>query len=93
MEKTKEQIEREEYSKDLFLLAKAQDYIKSIFGEDEALDFMINECKNYVADGKFSKYVYEYAEKGKPPLTEEEVAATLPKTWDGKPIWSYRDFK
>ena len=93
MEKTPEQIEREEYTKDLYTLAKAQEYVKSLFGEDAALDYMINECKNYAEDGKFSSHCYEYAEKGKPPLTEEEVANSLPKTWDGKPIWSYRDLK
>lgn len=88
---TTEEQEKAEYVSDLHTLAKAQAYVKKVFGEDEALDYMINECKNYAKDGKFSKHCYEYAEKGLPPLTEAEIAATLPKTWDGKPIWSYKD--
>ena len=84
-------VEKKEYVHDLHTLSRAQNYIKKVFGEDAAIDYMIGECKNYAKDGKFSKHCYEYAEKELPQLTEEEIAATLPKNWEGKPIWSYKD--
>lgn len=83
--------EKAEYVSDLHKLAAAKAYITRVFGEEDSMDFMIGEIKEYVTSGKFSKYVEEYALKEKPPLTEAEIAATLPKTWDGKPIWSYKD--
>ena len=89
-EKTPEE-EKAEYVNDLHLLSKAQSYIKRMFGEDEAIDFMITECKHYVQNGEFSKHTYDYANKELPQLTEEEVAKALPKNWQGKPIWSYKD--
>lgn len=84
-------INGEQYRKDLHTLARAKSYIARVFTEEDAIDFMIKEIKNYYNDGEFSKYVYEYAEKEKPMYTEEELAQILPKTEDGKPIFSYRD--
>lgn len=88
--KTQEE-EKQEYIDDLHTLARAKQYIARVFSEDEALDYMIGEIKTYVTEGKFSKHCYEYAEKEKPQLTEEELAKILPQTWDGKPIFSYKD--
>lgn len=88
--KTKEE-EKAEYITDLHTLSKAQSYIKRVFGEDEALDYMISECKKYAKDGKFSKHTYDYANKELPQLTEAEIEASLPKNWQGKPIWSHKD--
>lgn len=85
------QQEKAEYVADLHKLATAKKYIARVFTEEDALDFMIKEIQEYVTTGKFSKYVDEYAAKEAPPLTEAEIAETLPKTWDGKPIWSYKD--
>lgn len=90
--KTLEQ-EKQEYIDDLHTLHRAMMHIQRIFGEREARDFMMKEVKLYVADGKFSKHCYEYAEKVPPQLTEAELAEILPKTWDGKPIFSYKDLK
>lgn len=82
--------ERAGYVGDLQTLAKAQNYITKVFGEEEAIDYMITECKNYAKDGKFSKHCYEYAEKELPQLTEAEIAAILPKDEDGNPIWGHK---
>jgi hypothetical protein len=95
MELTPEELQtqKEEYIQDLKTLSAAQVYVTALFGEDSGIDYVISECQNYVKNGKFSDHCYEYAQKGKPPLTEAEIAETLPKTWDGKPIWGYKDFK
>lgn len=85
--------EKKEYIDDLHTLQRAKIHIEKTIGEEEAIDYMISEIKNYVTDGKFSKHCYEYAEKENPQLTEEQLAEILPKTWDGKPIFSYRDLK
>lgn len=90
-ELTDEQKEKQEYIKDLKTLAAAQAYIKKVFGEEEAIDYMISECKNYATSGRFSNHCYEYANKELPPLTEEEIEKALPKNWAGKPIWGYQD--
>ena len=86
-----EKDEKGEYVDDLHTLARAQAYIKRMFGEDEAIDYMINECKKYAQLGRFSEHTYDYANKELPQLTEEEIEASLPKNWEGKPIWSYKD--
>lgn len=87
---TQEQ-EKKEYLDDLHTLHRAQTYIQRLFGEDAAIDYMVNECKKYVKEGTFSDHCYEYAEKELPQLTESDLANILPKTWDGKPIFSHKD--
>lgn len=81
----------EQYKEDLQVLARAKTYIDRTIGEEAGIDYMISEIKKYFTDGKFSDHCYEYAEKEMPQLTEEQVAAILPKNDDGKPIWSWRD--
>jgi len=83
--------EKDEYVKDLHTLHKAETYLKRLFGEEAALDYLISECTKYAKEGKFSDHCYEDAAKELPELTEAEIAATLPQNWDGKPIFSYRD--
>lgn len=79
------------YRDELVKLHQAQKYIEREFGEEAALDFMINECKNFAKDGEFSKYVEEYSAKTPTPLTEAEIDAALPKNEYGKAIWSHKD--
>lgn len=83
--------EKAEYISDLHVLARAQNYIKKVFGEEEAIDYMITECENYAKTGRFSNHCYDYANKELPQLSEAEIAEILPKNWEGKPIWSYKD--
>lgn len=86
-------FQTEKYREDLKILAKARAYVQALFGEDASLDYMISEIKTYFSDGKFSDHCYEYAEKELPQMTEAELAKRLPKTPDGKPIFSWRDLK
>jgi hypothetical protein len=83
--------EKKEYINDLHTLAKAQRYVSTLFGDEAGVDYMITEVKKYCTEGKFSDHCYEYALKELPVLTEAEMADILPKTWDGKPIFSHKD--
>lgn len=93
LEDAEQFFQSDKYREDLQVLAKAKAYIHRLFGEEESLDYMINEIKKYFSDGKFSEHCYDYAEREMPQMTEAELAARLPKTADGKPIFSWRDLK
>jgi len=89
---TPQEVTGDQYRKDLLILHKAMNHIKKLFGEESAVDYMISEVKEYVNSGKFSKHCYEYAEKNPlEDITEEELTKIVPKTWDGRPILSWRD--
>ena len=86
-------ITKEQYVKDLKMLHLAQHHITKLFGEEAGIDYVISECKKYTEDGEFSEHCREYAEKAKDAssLTEAEINALLPETWDGKKIWGHQD--
>jgi len=84
-------FQSEKYQEDLKVLAAAKAYLDRTLGEEAALDYMISEIKKYFTDGHFSDHCYDYAERERPAMTEAQLAEILPKTWDGKPIFSYRD--
>jgi len=81
----------EAYHEALTILAKAKAYIDKTVGKEDGLDYMISEIKKLFTDGYFSDHCYDYAEREAPPLTEAQLAEMLPKTEDGKPIFSWRD--
>lgn len=84
-------FQSEEYKDALKILAAAKAYVDRTVGEEAGIDYMISEIKKLFTDGKFSDHCYEYAAKEKPPLTEAEIAKLLPKTDDGRAIFSWRD--